>query len=508
MAKSNLKSLFKDTAIYGLSSIVGRFLNYLLVPLYTVKFTAESGGYGIVTNIYAMTAFIMVLLLYGMETGFFRFANKKDEDSQKVYSTILISVASTSILFLFLCFAFLPFISSGLGYADHPEYIGVMAIVVAMDAFQSIPFAYLRYKQRPIRFATIKFIGIFANIFLNLFFLVACPWIDNHFPELISWFYNPNYGVGYVFISNLISSSLIMVLLLPQLKGFPYVYDKALMKRIFTYSFPILILGVVGILNQTIDKMIFPLVYPDKEQANVQLGIYGAVSKIAMIMAMLTQAFRYAYEPFVFGKSRDADNRQMYANAMKYFIIFALLAFLAVVFYLDILKYILRDPAYWEGLKVVPIVMVAEIFMGIYFNLSFWYKLIDQTRWGAYFSLVGCVIIVALNVIFIPIYGYMACAWAGVAGYGTITLLSYFIGQKKYPIEYNLRSISIYILLAGLLYAISQLVVLENMILRLAFRTVLLLLFVAYIIKKDLPLEQIPIINRLIKKKTQQFKQP
>ncbi|NDV58089.1 oligosaccharide flippase family protein [Bacteroides sp. 519] len=498
---SNLKSLAKDTAIYGLSSIVGRFLNYLLVPLYTAKFTSESGGYGIVTHIYAITAFVMVLLIYGMETGFFRFANKKDENPQRVYSTILMSVGSSSLLFLLLSFAFLPLISGALGYANHPEYVGIMAIVVAVDAFQSIPFAYLRYQKRPIRFATIKLLGISSNIFFNLFFLLACPWIHTHAPGLISWFYNPDYGVGYVFISNLISTSLQMILLTPLFKGFPYVFDRVLMKKIFIYSFPLLILGVVGILNQTIDKMLFPLLYPDKEQGNIQLGIYGACSKIAMIMAMLTQAFRYAYEPFVFGKNKDADNKKTYANAMKYFIIFALLAFLGVTFYLDLLKFILREPGYWVGLRVVPIVMAAEILMGVYFNLSFWYKLIDETRWGAYFSIIGCVIIVGLNVLFVPVYGYMACAWAGVVGYAVITILSYVLGQKKYPIEYNLRSISVYILLAGILYAISQLVVIDNLIIRLLFRTLLLSVFIAYIIKKDMPLNQIPIINRLIKKK-------
>ena len=349
---SNLKSLAKDTAIYGLSSIIGRFLNYLLVPYYTIKFTAESGGYGIVTNIYAMVAFAMVLLTYGMETGFFRFANKEGENAEKIYSTILMSVGSTSLLFTFLSFAFLPFLSSILGYGNHPEYIGIMAIVVAMDAFQTIPFAYLRYKQRPIRFAIIKFAGIFTNIFFNIFFLSVCSRIHSFSPELISWFYNPHYGVGYVFISNLLSSSLLMIFLIPQLRGFKYVFNRVLMKQIVTYSFPLLILGLVGILNQTVDKMIFPFVYPDKEQANVQLGIYGAASKIAMIMAMLTQAFRYAYEPFVFGKSKEKDNRKTYADTMKYFIIFALLAFLAVTFYIDILKYLLRDRNYWEGLRV------------------------------------------------------------------------------------------------------------------------------------------------------------
>lgn len=495
---SNLKSLAKDTAIYGMSSIVGKFLNYFLVPLYTASFTAESGEYGVVTNIYAIVALLQVLLIYGMETGFFRFANKKEENEKTVYSSILISVGSTSLMFVFLCFAFLGPISSGLGYAKHPEFIGLMAAVVAMDAFQSIPFAYLRHKNRPIKFAAIKLFSIIFGILLNLFFLLLCPWLYVHYPGTISWFYDPSYGVGYVFVANFITTFIQTFFFIPELRGFPYKYNHALMKRIFRYSFPLLILGVVGILNQTVDKILFPFLYPDANTAKMQLGIYGAATKIAMVMAMFTQGFRYAYEPFVFSKDKEGDQRAVYARAMKFFIIFALLAFLAVMFYMDILRYIIA-PDYWAGLDVVPIVMSAELLMGVYFNLSFWYKLIDETRWGAYFSLIGCVVIVALNVLFVPIYGYWACAWAGFAGYAVITLLSYVMGQKKYPIQYDLKSIGLYTLLAAVLYAVSVLVVPSGMILRLAFRTLLLAVFVGYIIRKDFPLKEIPVINRFIK---------
>ena len=260
------------------------------------------------------------------------------------------------------------------------------------------------------------------------------------------------------------------------------------------YSYPILILGIAGILNQVADKIIFRHVYPG-EDAQVQLGIYGAASKIAMIMAMLTQAFRYAYEPFVFSKSKDKDSKLMYANAMKYFIIFTLLAFLAVVFYIDILKYILA-PDYWSGLKVVPIVMMAEIFMGIYFNLSFWYKLIDETKWGAWFSFAGCAVLIAINVFFVPIYGYMACAWAGFAGYGVAMLLSYFVGQKKYPIQYDLKSIGKYVAMAGVLYVISEYLPFESVWVLLVIRTCLLLVFVGYIVKNDFPLKSLPVVGK------------
>jgi hypothetical protein len=479
---AGLKSLAKETAIYGVSSIVGRFLNYLLVPVYTIALPASSGGYGVVTNIYAWVALILVLLTCGMETGFFRFANKGQDDPMRVYSTTLLSVSIGSLVFVALGLLFLEPIAGWLEYGEHPWYIGMMMIVVAMDAIQSIPFAYLRYKKRPIKFAALKLLFIFLNIALNLFYYVILEGND----------------VGYAFLFNLVCTSVVMVCMIPELRGFTYVLDKELLKRMLRYSLPLVILGVAGILNQVADKIIFPFVYPDEAEATIQLGIYGAASKIAMIMAMFTQAFRFAYEPFVFGKSKEKDSREMYAQAMKFFIIFTLLAFLAVMFYLDILRHVIgRD--YWDGLRVVPIVMAAEIFMGIYFNLSFWYKLIDETRWGAYFSLTGCIILILMNIFLVPKYGYIACAWAGFTGYGVAMLLSYFVGQKKYPIQYDLKAIGMYVLLAAVLYVAAEYVSIDNIYLRMAYRTVLLLLFIAYVVKRDLPLSQIPILNKLLK---------
>ena len=478
-----LKSLDKDTAIYGVSSIVGRFLNYLLVPIYTISMPASTGGYGIITNMYAITALLLVLLTCGMETGFFRFANKGGEDPVKVYSTTLLTVAAISLSFLAVCLLFLEPIAGVMGYEEHPWYLGMMLIVIAMDAIQAIPFAYLRYKNRPIKFAALKMLFIFASIILNIVYFV----------------FMKGTNVGAAFLINLICTSLVMLCLISELRGFRYTLDRDLMKRMFRYSFPILILGIAGILNQVVDKIIFPFVYPDPVEADVQLGIYGATSKIAMIMAMFTQAFRFAYEPFVFGKSKEKDNRQMYAQAMKFFIIFTLLAFLTVMFYLDILRYVIgRD--YWEGLKVVPIVMAAEMFMGVYFNLSFWYKLTDETKWGAYFSLTACTIVILMNAFLIPVYGYMACAWAGFTGYAVAMLLSYFVGQKKYPIAYDLKSIGGYVLLALMIYVAGEWIPVDNMLLRLLLRTLLLFVFIGYIIKHDLPLKQIPVINRFVKK--------
>ncbi len=468
---SVLKSLAKETAIYGMSSIVGRFLNYLLVPIYTAALPAGEGGYGIVTNVYAWVALLLVLLTCGMETGFFRFANKEGEEPARVYTTTLTAISIGAGGFLLLGLLFLQPLAGWLGYGSHPWYLGMMMAVVAMDAIQSIPFAYLRYQRRPLRFAALKLLFIVLNIALNLTYYVALGGSD----------------VGYAFGFNLVCTGTVMLFLLPELREARRgKVDSALLRRMLGYSLPLLILGVAGILNQVADKIIFPFVYPDPAQASVQLGIYGAAVKIAMVMAMLTQAFRFAYEPFVFGKSRDKDNRLMYAQAMKFFLIFTLLAYLGVMFYLDILKYLIA-PDYWEGLRVVPVVMAAEIMMGIYFNLSFWYKLTDQTRWGAYFSLAGCTVLVTLNLLLIPHYSYMACAWAGVAGYGTAMLLSYFIGQRRYPIAYDLRSMGLYVLLAAGLYAASQLPI-EQFWLRMGYRTLLLLLFVAYIVWRDLPI--------------------
>ena len=498
---ANLKSLAKDTAIYGLSSIVGRFLNYLLVPLYTAKLSAASGGYGVITNVYAYTALLMVILTYGMETTFFRFANKEEENSQTVYTTTLISVGFTSLMFIALVLLFINPISAFMGYADHKSYIWVMAITVAIDAFQCIPFAYLRYKKRPIKFAALKLLNIFMAIVLNIVFFLVLPSIyeSSGGTGFISAIYDPTVGAGYAFYVNLFCSAFLTFFFWRELVVQKYTFSKALLRRMFSYSWPILVLGIAGILNQTADKILFPYIYKGSD-AHSQLGIYGAASKIAMIMAMITQAFRYAYEPFVFGKSKDKDNRETYAKAMKYFIIFTLLAFLVVVGYMDVLRHIIgRD--YWDGLRVVPIVMAAEIMMGVYFNLSFWYKLIDKTIWGAYFSGAGCAVLIAVNVIFVPRYGYMACAWAGFAGYATAMVLSYFVGQRKYPIAYPMKDISVYVLITVVLYfCMTTANARLSTPLALTVNTVLGVLFIAYIVKKDFPLSGLPVIGRHFRK--------
>ena len=489
---ANLKGLLKDTVIYGVSSIVGRFLNYLLVPLYTIKISAESGGYGVVTNLYAYTALILVILTFGMETTFFRFANKEGSDARKVFSSSLFVVAFLAVVFLAAVFGFLTPICHTLGkvYEQHHEYVWLMASCVAIDAIQAIPFSYLRYKKRPIKFAALKLLFIFLNIMLNLAYFVWLPKIYNTNPDAVSAIYDPNVGVGYVFILNFICTSFITLFFIKEFKDIKFVFDKQLLRQMFAYSWPILVLGIAGILNQTADKIIFPLVYPDESQAQPQLGIYGACVKIAMIMAMITQAFRYAYEPFVFGHDKDKNSKETYALAMKYFIIFTLLAFLCVVGYMDILKHII-GAGYREGLKVVPIVMAAEIMMGVTFNLSFWYKLIDKTIYGAWFSLAGCIVLFAVNILLIPTYGYWACAWGGFAGYGTAMILSYIIGQQKNPIPYPLKSIALYFMTAMVAFALMEWG--ENYLPAwgsFLFSNLMILGFVVMIIKKDLPLSR------------------
>ena len=483
---ANLKSLAKDTAIYGLSSIVGRFLNYLLVPLYTHYMPKASGDYGVSTNIYAYTALILVLLTFGMETTLFRFANDERHKSDTVFSTVMAVVGSLTLVFLLLIFGFITPISNSLGYAEHPDYLLMMAVVVALDALQAIPFSYLRFQKRPIRFASLKMLFIVLNIGLNVLYFV---WLGKT-------------SVFHVFFINLVCTGLITFFFIPGLFSIKWQFDGKLLKQMLGYSWPILILGIAGILNQVADKIIFPLVYPDEAEANVQLGVYGSCVKIAMIMAMITQAFRYAYEPIVFAKSKDADKTEYYASAMKYFLIFTLLAFLCVVGWMPVLQYIIGAD-YREGLGVVPIVMIAEIMMGVYFNLSFWYKLIDKTIYGAWFSLAGCIVLFAVNILLIPKYGYWACAWGGVAGYGTAMVLSYIVGQKKNPIPYPMQSIAYYVALTVML-TMSIYYIPETYgfgpILTLAFNTLCICCFVSYILYNDLPLSSLPIIGKKFKK--------
>ena len=460
-----MKILAKETAIYGISSIVGKFLNWMLVPLYTYVLQQQS-DYGIVTNLYAWTALLLVILTYGMETGFFRFSNKEGENPQTVYSTSLIALFTTSLLFAVACVLWKNPIALALGYPSHSEFITLLGIVVAMDAFASIPFAYLRYKKHPLQFAALKLLFVFLNIVLNLFFLVLCPKIQDW--AIISSWYDPNYGVGYVFVANILATAIQTICLIPailegfkgiKIRGLQGVFSWNLLGQMLRYSLPLLVLGVCGIMNQTLDRILFPFFYTGAD-AQTQLGIYGACFKVAMVMMMFTQAFRYAYEPFVFAKHKDRESVEAYADAMKYYIIFSYMILLGMIFYLDLLKFIIA-PSYWEGLKIVPIVLWTYIFQGVYFNLSFWYKLTDKTQWGAYFSLIGVIITFGLQAIFVPRIGYVASAASSTVCFFILMLFSYFVGRKHLSIPYDLRRIGIYTgvvvsILAGY-YGLAQL---------------------------------------------------
>lgn len=464
-----MKVLAKETAIYGLSSIIGKFLNYLLVPLYTYVL-ARTADYGIVTNLYAWTALLLVILTYGMETGFFRFANREDYDPKQVYRTAFVSLLTTSTLFAVLCVVFRQPIANGLGYAEHAEFIAMMAVTVALDAFACIPFAYLRYQKRPILFAALKLLFVVLNIAFNLLFLVVLGKND----------------VVYVFISNILATTIQTLCLLPFTLPRGAHFSWPVLKEMLRYSLPLLVLGVAGIMNQTLDRILFPYLYPYAD-ADAQLGIYGACFKVAMVMMMFTQAFRYAYEPFVFAKHKDRQSVEAYADAMKYYILFSFMIMMIVIFYLDIFRYIIAA-SYWEGLKIVPVVLWTYIFQGVYFNLSFWYKLTDETKWGAWFSLIGLVTTFVLQVVFVPKIGYWASCGSSLVCYFTIMLLSYFIGQKKAPIPYDLKRIGLYTMLTiGLLavYYALRLYYISNMWAMMGIGTVLLLVYCGILVKFD-----------------------
>jgi len=475
---SEMKSLAKDTAIYGLSSIIGKFLNYLLVPLYTYAL-ARTADYGIVTNIYAWTALLLVLLTYGMETGFFRFANREDYDAASVYKTAYLTLFSTSAIFAILVCLFRQPLATVLGYADHSEFVAMMFVTVAIDAFACIPFAYLRYQKKPIVFAALKLLFVLLNIGFNLLFLVVLGKND----------------VFYVFLSNILATTIQTLCLLPFTMPKGGQFDSKTLREMLRYSLPLLVLGVAGIMNQTLDRILFPYLYTG-DDAQAQLGIYGACFKVAMVMMMFTQAFRYAYEPFVFAKHKDRQSVEAYADAMKYYIIFSYLILLGVVFYLDIFRYIVSS-AYWEGLKIVPVVLWTYVFQGIYFNLSFWYKLTDETKWGAYFSLIGLAITLILQIVGVPLIGYWASCGSSLVCYFVIMVLSYCIGQRKAPIPYDMKRIGAYTALTlGLLavYYALRLYYIHNTWILMAIGTALIGIYLFVLTRKDFPLTAI--VNR------------
>ncbi|GAD04648.1 polysaccharide biosynthesis protein [Porphyromonas crevioricanis] len=490
---ATIRSLVKDTAVYGLSSIAGRFLNWMLVPMYT-RVLSTTAEYGIVTNLYAWTALLLIILTYGMETAFFRYMNK-DDDPRSVYSTTLWSLGSTSSLFVLVGLLFIGPISTALGYPDRWDCVAMLIVIVAMDAFMAIPFAYLRYANRPWRFAALKFTFIGLNIGLNLFFLLLCPWLLRVAPSLLDWWYEPSYQVGYIFVSNLIASGIVLLLSLPYCRT-GFAFRKDLLRRMLGYAFPILLLGIAGNFNKVADKILFPLILTNRAEADAQLGIYGACFKIAVVMVMCTQAFRYAYEPFIFNKKKGEDERERkaYAEVMKYYIIFTLFVFLGVTAYMDLLKNFVAQ-SYHGGLAVVPWVMIGEIFFGIYFNISTWYKVTDRTYWGAIFSLLGCLITVLIIVWGVPRYGFMACAWASVVSNGTMMLASYAVGRHYYRVPYQLGNAGLYALLSIAFFSAMQgieYVFSYRPVWAMLLNTIFLLLFLLVFVYRDLDPSLLP----------------
>lgn len=479
---NKIKKLVGQTAIYGISSVVGRFLNYLLVPLYTYNLPANE--YGVVTELYAYVSFLIIILTYGMETGFFRFS-ESEKNSDKVYSTTLISLLTTSASFIFFVSIFYGNIANAIGYKEHPEYILWFGIIIALDAFSSIPFARLRQQNKSIRFASIKFINIIVNVGLNLFFIKLCPYLLDKNPDSwVSLFYGGNITVAYIFISNLIASTVTIILLLPNIFRIKLIFDRILLRKILIYSFPLLIAGLAGMINETLDRILLKIFLPHNVDKMYQIGIYGANYKIAILMTLFIQMFRYAAEPFFFSQFKEKNSKQTYALVMKYFIIFGLFIFLFVMLYIDIIKYFIGE-SYREGLKIVPIILLANLFLGIIYNLSIWYKLTNKTKYGAFIAIFGAIITIIINIILIPKIGYMGSAWATFICYFSMMILSYFIGQKHFKIKYNLFDIFIYFISAILLFFISRKLNFDSKIISISLNSILLLSFIFLVLIKE-----------------------
>ena len=463
---SILKKLAGQTAIYGSSSIIGRFLNFLLTPLYALQFTNEQ--YGIITELYAYVAFLVVLLTYGMETSYFRFSTIKENKASVVYSNTLYSLFTTSSFFIVVITFFSQTIADWLKYPDHFEYIIWFGIIVALDAISSIPLAKLRSEFKAKKFALVNFANVGVNIFLNLFFIYYCKsnFDAGNTNWLINQLYNPEIGVGYVFISNLISSVIKFLLLVPEM-SFKGEFQWELLKKMFGYSSPMLFVGLAYVINETLDRamlknILFNSYIEDGFNSTESLtkaleknGIYGANYKITMIVTMFIQAFRYASEPFFFKNEADKNSKTIISKIMTYFVIVLVFIFLTITLYLHVFKYFIPNDIYWEGLVVVPILLAANICLGIYTTLSIWYKLSKHTIYGAYISGFGAILTLSINYLLIPIYGYQACAITTLICYFSMMVVSYFLGQKHYHIPYNIKKIFLYVFLGGGLYAIS-----------------------------------------------------
>jgi O-antigen/teichoic acid export membrane protein len=444
---SQLKKLASQTAIYGVSTILGRLLNYLLVPLHTRVFSTPD--YGVVSELYAYVAFFIVILTYGMETGFFRFSQDEPQ-KEKVYSTSLISIIISSLIFIVGMSIFSQPIANLIRYPNHPEYIIYFSIILGFDAIASIPFALLRQQSRPIKFAIIKNINIFSNIIINLYFLMLCPYVLRE-SNIILPFYDASIGVAYIFIAHLIASIITIPLLFIEIKQIQKGFDTALWKKMMAYGLPLLVVGLGGMVNETLDRASMKYLLPDGPETMSKIGIYGANYKLAILMSLFIQAFRFAAEPFFFAHAKASDKRTIYAQVMDYFVLICLSIFLLVTLYIDLFKFFI-DEDYYEGLKIVPVLLLANLCLGIYFNLNIWYKLSNQTNKGAIISLIGAGITIVLNIWWVPIFGYIGSAWATLICYFSMMVICYFMGMKYYPIPYHVKRVLSYTGLALALF--------------------------------------------------------
>lgn len=452
----SIRRLAHQTAIYGLSSIMGRLLNYLLVPLYTHYFLRHE--YGVITEMYSYVAILIVILTHGMETAYFRFSQQESHHKDKIFGTSLFSVSGLAIVFVGAALLFSGEIATFMRYPNNQEYVVWLGIIIGLDAFMAVPFARLRAENRPMLFAALKLAGIVINIALVLFFVVVSPWLleknTGWLQNFIQWIYNPSVGVGYVFIANLFASSITAILLLPVVFRAKVSFSAVLWKQMIVYALPLLVAGLSGIINEALDKPLLKYLLPE-EIAMSQVGIYGASYKLSVFMILFIQAFRFAAEPFFFAEYKSVNAKTLYARVMKLFVVTCLFIFLGIMLYMDILQYFI-GPDFREGLKVVPILLIAHIFLGIYFNLSIWYKLTGQTHFGAWIAVFGAAITIAFNVALIPSFGYVASAWAHLVCYFCMTVLSWFLSRKHYPVAYDIPAIFFYMIVALLLYGLHS----------------------------------------------------
>lgn len=485
-----LKKLVGETAIYGVSSIVGRTLNYLLIPLYTAYFLpAEMGVY---TKLYSFVAFLNVVYVLGMETAYFRFASKNTESEHKIFNLSVGIILINCMLFTGILVWGSNYFSEIAGYGIKPSYIIYFGFIMAIDAITAIPFAKLRLEKKATRFALIKLINILLIIGFNLFFIVVCrnSFNGNSFLFLkpyLSYFYNPEIGIGYVFIANLLANLLILPFFIKDLLAFRFQIDTSKIKELLIYAFPLMLMGLTGMVNEVIDRIVLEFWLPEGfygNRTNIEaVGIYGAVYKISIFMSLAIQAFRYAADPFFFSKAEDKNSPNLFANVSKWFLYTCLAIFILVSLNLDLVaNYILLNKVYHEGLLVVPILLMANLFLGMYYNFSVWYKLTDKTYFGTYISLFGAVLTIGLNYILIPKMGYMGCAWATLICYFSMAVISFLLGQKYFYVPYQYTKFILFIGLAIILVTLKPFIITINSVnVSLIYSLLAIMLFVLII---------------------------